>query len=135
MPGEDSTSVGCPWCASAFGSPDLMLDHLERDHLREPDQHAGVVGAARDADARGTRLAARHTQRPRTPAVAVAAIGVMVLTAAAVLLPGEAPTGGLVFLYLVLVAYAVTLLAQSHPEVLGGPPRDARPHRKGETSS
>jgi hypothetical protein len=112
-----------------------MLDHLQWDHLGQADQDDGASVAPGEAAARSVgrgTSATQPAQRPRTPAIAIAAIGLMVLTAAGVLLPGEVPAGALVFVHLVLVAYGMTLLARRHPEVLGGSPRDATPQRGGE---
>jgi len=61
----------------------------------------------------------------------MATIALMVLTAAAVLLPGAAPTGGLVFLCVLLAAYALDAFARSHPNFLALPKSDATPHRTG----
>jgi len=73
----------------------------------------------------------RPSKPPRTPVVAMATIALMVLTAAAVLLPGAAPTGGLVFLCVLLAAYALDAFARSHPNFLALPKSDATPHRTG----
>jgi hypothetical protein len=111
-----------------------MLDHLQWDHLRHAESGIEVVDDSEAGNARGGPghlLVTRPSQPPRTPVVATAAIALMVLTAAAALLPGAAPTGGLVFLYVLLAAYALDALARSHPNLLALPKSDATPQRTG----
>ena len=126
----------CPNCAQGFGSTDQMLDHLRTAHLGSA---SGDTAAVRAPD-RDTSIAAQWhastthlTQRQRTPAAGVAIIVLLLLTGVAALLPGEAPRGVLLFMYMMVVGYAVTQLARSHPNPLGLPDlreRDSHPIKK-----
>ena len=114
----------CPNCAQGFGSADQMLDHLKTVHLVSASADATAVRAS-DRD---TSIAAQWyastthlTQRQRTPAAGVAIIVLLLLTGVAALLPGEAPTGALLFMYMVVVGHAATQLARSHGNLLGLP--------------
>jgi hypothetical protein len=130
----EPASVDCPWCAFQFGSQDRMLDHLQGDHPRHPESGIGVVSASEAGNALGGLghvPVIRPSKPPRTPVAAMVAIALMALTAAAVLLPGAAPTSGLVLRYVLLAAYALDALAGSHPNFLAPPRGDATPHRPG----
>jgi len=114
----------CPNCAQGFGSTDQMLDHLKTAHLGSASGDTTAV----HAPDRDTSIAAQWyastthlTQRQRTPAAGVAIIMLLLLTGLAALLPGEAPTGVLLLMYMAVVGYAATQLARSHGNLLGLP--------------
>jgi hypothetical protein len=114
----------CPRCARVFGSTDQMLDHLKVTHLAPAAGGTTTVPQPDADDSIGAQWYASRThltERQRTPAAGVAIIGLLLLTGLAALLPGEAPTGGLLFMYLVVAGHAVAKLARSRSNLLGLP--------------
>ena len=126
----------CPSCAQGFGSTDQMLDHLKAAHLGPASGNTTVVRAPDEDNSIGAQWYASTThltQRQRTPAAGVAIIVLLLLTGVATLLPGDAPTGGLMFMYMVVVGYAATQLARSHGNPFGLPDlreMDSRPVKR-----
>jgi hypothetical protein len=126
----------CPNCAQGFGSTDQMLDHLKTAHLGSTSGDTTAVRAPeRDASIAAQWYASTThlTQRQRTPAAGVAIIVLLLLTGVAALLPGQAPTGVLLLMYMVVVGYAATQLARSLGNPLGLPDlreMDSRPIKK-----
>ena len=90
----------CPQCQLSFSSADLMLDHLNADHLRHPSsnrreraasstaQKAGLMSTS-EAEIADLERMFRLPSRPRGRRVAIiAAIAVLLLIACAVAILG-----------------------------------------------
>lgn len=83
----------CPQCQLSFGSADLMLDHLNADHLRQTALNGreraaastapnAVLTSTSDAEVADLERMFRQPSRPRARRVAViAAIAALLLNA------------------------------------------------------
>ena len=87
----------CPRCQLAFGSSDLMLDHLSADHLRKGSTRSRVVARERTITQTASTMsdgvadlerAFRRTHRPhrRRVAMTVAVTAFLLLAVAVVIL-------------------------------------------------